>query len=67
MPADDGEKELVTRHGSRLQLDPICKRPKVISELTGRVNMSINDREKKDSYVGDACGLYSREDYTGGH
>jgi hypothetical protein len=34
MPADDGEKELVSRHSSRLQLDPVCKRPKVIAELT---------------------------------
>ena len=33
MPADDGEKKLVSRHSSRLQLDPICKRTKVVSEL----------------------------------
>lgn len=47
MPADDGEKELVSRRSSRLQIDPICKCPKVISELTRGVNMAINDGEEK--------------------
>jgi hypothetical protein len=68
MPADDGEKELVSRRSSRLQLDPICKRPKVIAELTeGSTWPQMTIREEKDSYVGNACGLYSREDYAGRH
>ena len=65
MPADDGEKELVPRRSSRLQIDPICKCPKVIAELTEGSNMAINDGEKEGSYVGNSCGLYSREDYMG--
>jgi hypothetical protein len=65
MPADDGEKELVSRHSSRLQLDPVCKRPKVITELAEGSTTAVNNREKKDSYVRNACGLYSREDYMG--
>ena len=56
------KKRFISRHSSRLQLDPICKRSKVASRRKG----STCHRERKGIvYVGNVCGLYSREDYRG--
>jgi hypothetical protein len=54
MPADDGEKELVSWRSCRLQLDPVRKSPKVISELVPSSILYEHDICKKK---GRTCGM----------